>query len=79
MAKFAVTQWAEVGRIPASEARRREVAEFLHKAGCGRPQSLDGAPLDELFDVTRRAAPPGRVKRGVSLKRGYDMMWAPTW
>ena len=79
MAKFTVTQWAEGGRTPASDALRREVAEFLHQAGFDSPQSLDGVPSEEIFDVTRRAAPPGRVKSGVSLKRGSDMMWAPTW
>ena len=68
MAKFTVTQWAEyLGQLDEPPA------------GFGRPQSLDGVPSDEIFDVTRRAAPPGRVKSGVSLKRGSDMMWAPTW
>ena len=59
MAKFAVTQWAEVGRIPASEARRSEVAEFLREAGFDRPQSLDGVPSDAIStlpDAPRRRA-----------------------
>ena len=68
MAKSTVTQWAEyLGQLDAPPA------------GFGRPQSLDGVPSDEIFDVTRRAEPPGQVKSGVSLKRGSDMMWAPTW
>ena len=63
MAKFTVTQWVEyLGQLdepPAGEDLRKEVAEFLLKAGFGRPQSLDGVPSEEIFELPDA---PGRVQ-----------------
>ena len=63
MAKFTVTQWAEyLGQLdepPAGEDLRKEVAEFLTKAGFSGPKALDGVTTDEIFELQDA---PGRVQ-----------------
>ena len=54
MAKFSIAQWAaylgELDEPPAGEDLRKSVAGFLHNAGLGGPQALDGVTQDEIFD-----------------------------
>ena len=61
--KFTVTQWAEyLGQLdepPAGEDLRKEVAEFLTKAGFSGPKALDGVTQEEIFELQDA---PGRVQ-----------------